>query len=211
MSAYMYTHSSHEDFPSFLTDLPLRVTEHVTKTPPSGTRGSLLSCGSWLSKRLLKQQTVALSCFPQTETKGKSLLRKINTLWTQNPEDLKWIRSKNLLSENQLSWYQKAPRKLPEEGSIQQPYPVMTPMDHNNGQDGTIILRVQQQHTYFDGDEQLLIGRKAFSTRGKSCMVLEIQPGPVISQILEENLQPSLYKINIIPNYIVNIYHYTHR
>ena len=74
---------------------------------------------------------------------------------TQGPEAPSWSWPEWMASPwGLLSWYQKAPGKLPKEGSKQWSYPAVRLKNHTSYQHGTIALRVQQWHTYLDGKQQ---------------------------------------------------------
>ena len=50
--------------------------------------------------------------------------------------------STSLLTEDKISWYQKVPLKLPKEGSTQESYPAMMPMNQKE-EHGMLTLRMQ--------------------------------------------------------------------
>lgn len=64
-----------------------------------------------------------------------------------------------------------------KEGSNQQSYPVIKPMNHNNDQLGMITLRIQEWHTYLGiHTNSSLIGFQVHSTRRISYLELETLP-----------------------------------
>jgi hypothetical protein len=76
------------------------------------------------------QQKKKVSEYKQRESElERNVISRTGPLESPLRSTLKCFMS--MLPENQLSWYQKMPCKLPKEGDNQQSYPSVTPVNHN--------------------------------------------------------------------------------
>lgn len=116
------------NFPSELTMLPPRISDHLTKTQISGTRSLLLSCwsGMFVQDTPKPLQAIALGLHSPRKVEGKFQL--LMTLCTSETGPRghwtgKW--PEYLLPEDKLSCHPKVPCKLSKGGSNQLFYSAM--------------------------------------------------------------------------------------
>lgn len=165
-----------------------RAIDFLTKPPTPGMRSLFWSYWSQLSRRLPNHYTLLL--LPMVASQS--------IRWVPNVEEFMYLRHKTQRIPNEYDLkactvgtsFHGTRRKHAEEEANQQSYQVMIPMNHINDLHCTIAPRVQECHTYLQGNQQLLIELKTFNKK-------EIMPGtgkPVLvvlvkSEVLEENLQ----------------------
>lgn len=132
-------------YSSRLTMPTPRAKEHLT--PPSQTRhrNPHLSCWSGFSKSLPKYYRLLLLMLVLQRCKVISYCWRHHALKKQGLEDPEMDLTWKLLKKESN---QKAPCKLPKEGTNQSSFPDEIPRNHNSGQHDTITLRAQEKHAY---------------------------------------------------------------
>lgn len=113
-----------------------RAKEHLIKTPTSGTRRSLSTGSSVLSKRFPKYYwLLLLSLVGPSPNKEESKFLLLKILFINFRHRLQrlliWDWFEIFVPEDYLSWYQNAPWKPPEERSNQKSYPADTNEQHH--------------------------------------------------------------------------------
>lgn len=119
------------------------------------------------------QNTTGYCCYPWClpEVEYKSLSLKTPALQIQNLEDMSCIWPKSILHVGELLWCQKVPCKFPREGSNQQLYSAMMPVNYSN-----YHFTIKPKGAMVAPTSFSLIEGKTCLTRGKLSLVQKTQP-----------------------------------